>query len=156
MDIKTWAISLCVAALAGAIVQLLTPDTSLKKLMRFVTAAFFLSCLIAPVLTGLPEIAPAQGKAEQALWEAREGLRGVIDGQMEHSMLAQVRTLLEEKGVYAENISFSYNTADKNRISITQIDVVLSPSYLGREQELAEYLGGKTGAAAVLTFSDVS
>ncbi len=156
-DIKLWAISLCVAALAGAIMHILAPKTSLEKMMRLVIGVFFLSCIISPVLSKLPDIKLTfSGKADQSLTEVQERLLSTVDKQTESSMITQVESLLAQKGVTAENISFEYNTADKNRISISQIDVVISPDYADREAEIREYISGKTGIATILSISDVS
>ncbi len=156
-DIKVWAVSLCVAAIAGAIMHMLAPNTSLEKLMRLVIGVFFLSCIVSPVLTKLPDMTlTVSGKAEQRLAEVQDGLMSAVDNQMETGMVDQIGLLLNKKGVTPENISFEYNTADKNRISISQIDVVLSPDYAMRETEIRDYINDKTGIATVLTFSGAS
>ncbi len=156
-DIKVWAVSLCVAAIAGAIIHMLVPNTSLEKLMRLVIGVFFLSCIISPVLTRLPDMKlSVSGKAEQHLAEVQGDLTSAVDGQMQNGMETEVSLLLDKKGVTPENISFGYNTVDKNRISISQIDVVLSPEYAVRETEIREYISDKTGISTVLTFSGAS
>ncbi len=152
-----WAVSLCMAAIAGAIIHMLAPNTSLEKLMRLVIGVFFLSCIISPVLTKLPDLKlTVSTKAEQNLAEVQEGLLSAVDDQMQNTMETEVGLLLDKKGITPENISFGYNTVDKNRISISQIDVVLSPDYAVRETEIREYISDKTGIATVLTFSGAS
>ncbi len=155
-DLKLWAISLCAAALAGAIMHMIVPNTSLEKMMRLVIGVFFLSCIISPVLARLPDLdLGASGKAEQQVVQIQEGLLRTIDGQVDSQMKAVVRTLLMQKGIAPENISFEYNTADKNRISISQIDVMLSPEYTAHEAEIREYINGQTGITTILSFSEV-
>ncbi|MFA9380840.1 MAG: hypothetical protein ACERKO_07245 [Acetanaerobacterium sp.] len=154
-DIKVWAVSLCVAAIAGAIMHMLVPNTSLQKMMRLVIAAFFLSCLISPVLMRLPELeVTVSGDASDSLEQVQSGLLAAVDGQLDSHMKNQVEALLDEMGIDAENISFEYNTADKNRISISQIDVLLVPEYAVREAEIREYISGQTGFQTVVAFTD--
>lgn len=52
MDTVTkWAAALCVAAIGCTVMQMLAPKGGLGKIFKLITAAFFLCCLISPLLS---------------------------------------------------------------------------------------------------------
>ncbi|SDN35937.1 stage III sporulation protein AF [Acetanaerobacterium elongatum] len=153
-DIKIWAISLCVAAVAGGIMNLLIPNTSLEKIMKLVVAAFFLSCVISPVIMRFPEIRLTLTQDVKArVNEVQENLVSAVDGQVSAAVTERVKKLLKDIRVEAENISVRYNTADNTSISISQIDVVFKNKYASRKAEIKEYLSSKTGNQVNVYFS---
>ncbi len=156
-DLKVWAISLCVAAVAGGVMNLLIPNTSLEKIMKLVIAAFFLSCIISPVILHFPEIHLTLAQdAKEEMQQVQNSLTTTVDEQVSGAVSVKVDALLKEIGVGAENISIRYNTADNASISISQIDIVLPPGFISREAEIREYISQKTGNRVNITFAQLS
>ncbi len=154
-DIKVWAMSLCIAAIAGAVIHMLVPNSSLEKMMRLVIAAFFLSCMLSPVLLRIPDLeVTVTQDSQDALNDTRERLGKAVDDQMAAAMHLKVESLLQNKGIAAENISLEYNTVEKTRISISQIDLFLESEYTVQKGEIEDYISGQTGVATRVTIGD--
>ena len=49
--LRTWALTVAIAALAGGIVRLLTPKGSVEKAVRCVVAVFLLSAFLSPMFS---------------------------------------------------------------------------------------------------------
>ena len=50
-SITQWAAGLCVAAVGCTALQMLAPKGGLGKLFRLLIAAFFLCCMVSPLLS---------------------------------------------------------------------------------------------------------
>ena len=48
-QIKTWAFSVCLAVVCGAILNMLAPEGNLQKTFKCIISIFFLCVIIAPV-----------------------------------------------------------------------------------------------------------
>ena len=48
--IKAWAIALCAAAVGCSLLHMLAPKGGMGRLFKLIIAAFFLCCMIAPLM----------------------------------------------------------------------------------------------------------
>ena len=63
--IKAWAIALCAAAVGCSLLHMLAPKGGMGRLFKLIIAAFFLCCMIAPLMNlksmTLPELTAVLG-----------------------------------------------------------------------------------------------
>lgn len=68
--IREWGYSLCAAAIACGMIQVLIPNAGAGRVMRMTVSVFFLCCLFSPLVLRVPELAEipqstAQAKADE-------------------------------------------------------------------------------------------
>ena len=96
--IRQWAFGVCCAAVAAGLVQMLLPDSSLGKLGRTVTAAFFICSLAFPLFQAVPtltaELEPFPVEESQ---EVSRNLELLLDQRLQEQVQEALRTLTQEK-----------------------------------------------------------
>lgn len=146
-SIKAWAAALCIAAIVCAVLQMLAPREGTGKVFKLILSAFFLCCLIMPLLkagslTRL-DISSLPGEVQAEL----------LDDQVNQQLMRQVqttveqlaRTTLESSGVEAEKIEVKTDTSEEGSIYIQQVTVTLDkqskPKALAAREVLEKQLG---------------
>mgnify|MGYP006072661869 CR=1 FL=1 len=160
--IKSWAFSFCCASVAGALLSLLVPDSSLGKICRFSIRIFLLCCLILPVASfrqialELPEFQiDAQSSAQQLDQTlAQKILLDTADGLQQ-----RFGEMLTKQGLSYQKIEPIVNMGEDDSISISCIRI-WPPSDLGEDilqshyLQVLEQLERETGIAIELAVQD--
>ena len=136
--IREWATILALAALAGAMLELLAPSGAMEQMVRFVLGAFMICAVLTP-------LAGTGGAAEEELSEfqrqADEQALAIAAGNIKY-LAAEA---LEEEGVIPEKIEIFMDTSDKGSISFIRIIVCLSADDAEKKQDVAALLEEKLG-----------
>ncbi len=118
----------CLSAIATAIFKLLIPENKLKNQMTALAAGAFLLTVITAA-SGAEfdfslenETVYESEKFVQVNDEVNEALRRKICDDMSH----KVNNLLNEQGIYPEEIHIIVNISDLYSINITQVKLVLN------------------------------
>lgn len=128
--IKEWALSTCVAAVAGGIAYMILPPGNLQKVFKFTISLFFLCCLISPLFlwknlsldTMRLEIETETGQLTQQLTQGTdEQLLMAFSADLEE----KVRSALSGDGIEAKKIRINVNTDEEMNISISDIQITL-------------------------------
>ena len=153
--LKSWAFSFCCAAVAGAMLSLLAPDSSLGRVCRFSIRVFLLCCLLLPV-GRFGEIARTIPALELQNQAAAERISQVLSEQIAKdtasSIETQVGEILTEEGVPYQKIEAIVNTTKDGGISIDCIRI-LPPQDIREDspetlyQEALELVKAKTGVS---------
>lgn len=93
--VRQWAFSLCAAAMACAVIELLLPGISLAKMTRLALSVFFLCVLIQP-------LGPEAYRGEISLktghgMEQAEEYAAEISGRIGEELSGSVRSVVEEE-----------------------------------------------------------
>lgn len=142
--IYEWATVVCLAALTGALVELLTPSGKMEKMVRFVLGAFMICAILTPLTGTAAKITfdlsgnPASIQQDPAVFQKK------LDAQIGEAASQNVRDLaveyLEQEGIRTQKIEVLMDTSGKDSISINKLIV-----HLGTEQSI-----GKSKAKQVL------
>ncbi len=127
--IKQWALSLCVAAVAGAAAEMILPEGSLQKVFKITFSVFFLCCLFSPALAN---VKLDMSYSETALTET-ESLAGELESsvnrQITDSAAASVEKLaqkeLEAMGIFSAKTAADINIAEDGGILINRLQITL-------------------------------
>lgn len=87
---RQWAMAVCTAAVVGALLQMLFPDSGLGRQGRLVLPCLFLCVLLSPVTRGLNDVKLPDFTAEKPLDS------GGLAVRMQQQMVVQVNQKLEE------------------------------------------------------------
>lgn len=128
-SIKDWAICLCFAALSVAIVQMIMPSGPTEKTMKFVIGAFFISCIISPLLTqsdiGALKAEFMQISGEISTTRLQQEVDNQLEAQIEDRLKLLIRQSISQTGVKVDKIVIYMDRTEDNSISINTIDIVL-------------------------------
>ena len=117
-NVKTWAFTVCVAALVCTAVQMLVPKTGTGKVFRMVMAAAFLLCMIGPLADGISLQFPQfDGEINADTAELEDTLEQQLCRQIETA----VRQCCEEEGFSAEKVQAITDISSDGSIYMKQI-----------------------------------
>lgn len=141
--VQKWATVVCLATLAGAVVELLIPPGKLEQTVRFVLGAFLLCALLNPLLTTANGIRLDLQQDTRLSENQDTNFSQQVEEQMEQEMKRQleglIRQTLEEESLSANEIEIFMDTDDQDRILITRLTVHLSQELTaGKTKQLLE------------------
>ncbi len=141
--VQKWAAVVCLAALAGAVVEFLIPPGKLEQTVRFVLGAFLLCALLNPLLTAANGIRLDLQQNTELSDQQSTDFSQQVEEQMEQAMKRQleelVRQTLEEGSLSANEIEIFMDTDDQGRILITRLTVHVSQELTaGKTKRLLE------------------
>ena len=150
--IREWGYSLCAAAIACGMIQVLIPNAGAGRVMRMTVSVFFLCCLFSPLVLRVPELAEipqstAQAKADEIARRLAEGQEERAIGRAQEDLRREARDSLEEIGIFHSKIQITIHAVDKSRIEISELILVLQESDREREGEAVQRIKDLLGEA---------
>ena len=159
--IRQWAFGVCCAAVAAGLVQMLLPDSSLGKLGRTVTAAFFICSLAFPLFQAVPthtaELEPFPVEESQ---EVSRNLELLLDQRLQEQVQEALRTLtqekLEEMGIEGGDVRIDISTQQGAPLDQEDlaVEIALPEEYRFRHDELVQSLEYQLGIQVRLEYKD--
>jgi len=149
-DVKVWAFSICVAAVVGGIVTMVVPKGKMEKAVKVVVGIFFLSCVVMPLATRMPDIGEiyageAQGEIDRIYDQMQQVVTDQKKSQVEIYLKDSVTAILAERRIELENFSVSYTIGEDSSISISQVEVFLDSSYQQQSEAIGELIEEQIG-----------
>ena len=125
--VKEWAAALCVAAIGCALLQMLAPKEGMGRLFRILIAAFFLCCLVTPLLS----ICKISSLTVDWLPDEvqSEMLQEEVNNQLEEQINAALMRVAKEKlaayDIQVEKIAAITDTSETGSIYIERVVLYL-------------------------------
>lgn len=139
---QSWALAVCATMIGGALFSLLVPNNNLKRVVQFTLSLFFVSALVAPFLTELPDV--DFSFAEQVL-ASNDELEGVMETevikQAQSSLEQGLMVVFEQNGYKIEDITININSEEET----TQITVVIPQEEIQRIPQMEQLVQNETG-----------
>lgn len=156
-QVRNWAFSVCAAAIACGIAQMILPKSSMQKIFNVTSSVFFLCCLLSPVIfTPAALDIPSQEQIQQEITERAERLKNTADGQTNSMASETVRLMaqqtLEEMGITARKIYVNVHDDGENGISISECEVELDESLFKRHDEIRAALMDRLGVNVLIGY----
>lgn len=143
--IRQWAVSICITLVATAIFSMLIPKGNMEKVMKFMLSIFFISCLLAPFLGGMPQIDLAAEAAELTNYTAiNEQMQDQIRQLSEANLCRAIDEMLQQEGYQAKKVEAEVNILEDDSISITNITVTLEQTEEKNVQRVREFVEKQT------------
>jgi len=143
--LRTWALSVALAALAGGVVRLLAPKGAVEKSVRVVVAVFLLSAFLAPVVTRggatLDWVFP-QLQVPPANHALQHEMARQMQGAIEVELRNRMRHVLDTRGLDGQ-ITLGTSILSDGSIDIVLARVEIPPG--GNTTGLAAALRHETG-----------
>lgn len=140
--IRSAALSVCTAAVAGSLLYLVSPAGSMRRVYRVGVAAFFLCCIVSSV-AGVDfdfSSSALDGALDAGGYSSGETLsqalgQQVVD-QFERTIADTIRTELEQKEVYPQNIFVSAHVRNGGSIEMEHVTISLDTDYRGADADV--------------------
>lgn len=115
--VKQWVLTVVIAAAAGAIVLMLSPDGSVNKSVKTAVSLFLIVAMIMPFAKGIDfDFRDIISESEA---ESPE-LNDAVLEQMRAALQAEIEKILDENGIKVEEINIDMNIKD-NEIAVNSI-----------------------------------
>ncbi len=126
-SIRAWALALCAVAVACSLLHLIAPKNGMGKIFKMLLAAFFLCCLITPLLSlkDMLHLDIASLPDSVAAETLQERVNEQVLRQIDASLLRVTNSALKNYGVQAEKVEAKTDTSADGGICITQIVLYL-------------------------------
>ena len=128
-QLRTWALSLVMAALAGGLVWLLAPKGSVQKALRTLLAVFLLCAFLSPFFVRggvnldwiLPDV-----QASPALPALDDVVARQLQAAVEEEICRRIQAVLQARGI-AGQISLDTSILPDGSIEIVTAEVLVPP-----------------------------
>ncbi len=155
-QIQGWAAALCAVAVGCALLQMLAPPQGLGKVFRVLVAAFFLCCLVAPLLSfrslgrldlqGLPEEVEAE--------MLQERINDQIKRQIDSALLQIANQTLKNYGTQVEKVEALTDTSENGSICITKIVFYMDKPNLSYAVTVQQVMENRLGLPCLVQEAD--
>lgn len=153
-----WATVVCLAAVVGAMVELVTPSGRMEKMVRFVLGAFMICAIITPLTGTAFKITFDFSATSSQNQEAMDSFQQQLDQQTLQVAAGNIKALaqeaLQEEGITPQKIEVFMDTSDKDSISITNLMVSLDQSEEGSRVKARQILESKLGLPTEVTIDE--
>ncbi len=141
-DVKSWAFSICAAAICGGILNMILPEGSTQKIYKAVFCVFFLSVIIAPITEiKIPDFWEIEKSFEEAeSFEENEFAQSTAS-IIEDKIISDTKELLTQKGIIPKDILVKVNILKDGSIDINKFVLTLSEQYSGLSEEIYQKTG---------------
>ena len=146
--ITSWASIVCLSAVVGAMLQLLSPSGKMEKMVRFVFGAFMICALLTPFMGTMGKISfdlQVGSSTKEQITEFSQQ----VDDQISMAAAENIRSLVQEvltsQHATAQKIDVFMDTGDNSSISIIKIAITLDREEKSRANTLKKAVEEKLG-----------
>lgn len=150
-----WAAALCTAAIGCTALHMLAPKGGLGRLFKLLTAAFFLCCMVSPLLqlkniSSLSlDILPEEVSAEAL----QERVNAQFERQVTAALEETARQTLQKYGIELAKVEIKMDTDENGGIYITKIILYLdkqnADGAIAAKQAMEQRLGVEVDIAVL-------
>ena len=139
---QSWALAVCATMIGGALFSLLVPNNNLQRVVRFTLSLFFVSALVAPLLTDLPDF-------DISFTEYTLAANDELGDLIKDEVIEEAETALEEgltadfeqNGYKMEDIAIHINSEEET----TQITIVIPQDEQQQIPQMEQLVLNETG-----------
>lgn len=145
-SIKQWAMTICFAALAAGLANIIAPKGNLEKVYKFAVSLFFLCCVLVPLfnLKGISLNINMQSVSQQ-----NSNLQKTVDEQKLSETQSSVSALITEtckkKGVTPLSVTTKAAIDKSGNISISSAVIKLKKDNLVKKAEITTAVKDELG-----------
>lgn len=149
---QSWAVSVCFTVIAASVLQYISPNGAMERVMKLVLSAFVLYGILMPIIGLVSQLENSFNTyidAEQTMQTV--DLSNTVNKQIYTAASSGIQNIvtveLAKKSIKCENVEVIMDTNEDNSISITKVLVTVSGAAVSPEvleQQLDGVLGLKT------------
>lgn len=120
-ELKNWALALCTAAICGAVMNMLLPEGSEKRIFKTVLCVFLLCSMLSPLMSlNFSGIEESLYIDEHENGDITEDLLALSAKQTEKALEDKAKAVLKEKDIDFDNIFAQVNISEDGSINISR------------------------------------
>lgn len=154
--LKSWAVTVCLAALAAGMAGMIAPKGNLEKVYKFTLSLFFLCCVLTPLFQirnirlhlELPSTSSASGTAieETVMRQKRDTAKENID--------LLIQNTCERQGVKPLDVDTTVTMNKDGTVSLGDSEITVRKSDVARGSELEKTIRSELGISATIKAGD--
>ena len=117
--VNQWALTVAVAAVVGAIINMLSPKGSLGKSVRTAVSLFMLIAMLSPFVS---EIDFSDFLSFSAAQYNGNDISETVKDEMKASVETEIRRILSDCGINSADVSIDI-TVDKGTVTVGEIEI---------------------------------
>lgn len=149
--IRSWAFAVCAAAVCTAVMNMLLPQGSEKRIFKTVLSLFMLCSILSPILS--TDFSALSTEYEFGESRAQNDITGELlslsADEIKNAIIRDAEEVLAEKGVSAENISVEVNILSDGSINISRFSLRIRG---GNSEEIKQSIAQKTGLSPEIKY----
>ncbi len=151
-SVKSWAFSVCCAAIAGGIMNILLPKSNLQKIYKTIFCVFFLCVILLPVMR--------IKTPNENFFEFDSEYNGVFykneftdnsERFIENKIIESTEIFLRDNGIHCKDISAKVNISDDGSININKFTLTFEETV--NSEFIGEALKQKIGVKPEILIS---
>jgi stage III sporulation protein AF len=145
-SIKQWAMTICFAALAAGLANIIAPKGNLEKVYKFAVSLFFLCCVLVPLfnLKGI-----SLNMNLQSVTQQNSNLQKTVDEQklseIQSSVSALITEACQKKGVTPLSVTTKAVIDKSGNIAISSVVVKLKKENMVKKTEIVSAVKDELG-----------
>lgn len=141
--VKAWAISICMASLAGTVAHFLSPSGNIQRIFKVVISVFFITVMVYPVagLSGddIGDVIDGYTYYDSYV-DNTEQIADIVLKQSVAQIKSGVNDILQGLGIEKSEIKVNTDINAENSIVISKIEVVIEEEYRAKITEIYDEL----------------
>ena len=150
--VQQWTAGICLAVLAGSLLQHLMPEGAMRRMAELTAGAFFLCAVLVPLMRAAPDFSILLSLRPSTV---EEEFAGTVQRQQEQAIRDSVTSLiaaqLSQEGIPVQGIEVDVNMGEDGSIHMNQITVTLPAEYAGACFRASSILSSVLGLEAEVT-----
>ena len=144
--VKQWMITIIICSIVAVVVNILTPDSNVKKTMKIVVSTFLICAFVSPFISS-EKISFKDDLPEFSLYYSSLSLdiSETMISEAEHTAVEKISAILNENAIQYQEISVNAEVDDENAIYLESVKIVLDDVYKTKEKEITEKINAMFG-----------
>lgn len=156
--IQNWGYALCVAALVSCIIQIISPEGVMKKIINMVLSIFFICCLLSPILGNTEIHLLTQEISNDEANHIAQQIELNVTEQYYAIAEQNIKTIVTEKlaeiKVVPKEIKVCINKESDDSVSIDRIEIQLAEKDEEMHSYIRKYLMDYLGINILLEYAE--
>ena len=151
-SIKSWAFSVCCAAVIGTLLNMILPEGNLQRMFKCVFCVFFLCTVLTPLSKiEISDFFDKKNEITDFNFEETDGINQSTEKFLENKILSSVSETLSFEGISYEDIFIKINISDDGSIDINKFKLTIKNPE--EEQKAFKLICDRVGVEPEIIFS---
>lgn len=127
-SVKQWALGITICAVIGAVVSVLLPDGSIKKIARTAVSLFLLAALLSPFVSEIDTDELLGGLQSPGKVETQR-IRGGIAESTKAAVKEKIEQILVSAGINNSKVNIDITIDGENQMQIESVKITAPAEY---------------------------
>ena len=151
--IRSWAITLCFAALAAGMAGIIAPKGNMEKVFKFTVSLFFLCCILVPVfnLKHINLNIQIPDTSKKVTYNMQDEIKKQVSEESEKKIKDLVEDSFQKTGVEPRSITVDVDVSQDGSYQVKSIKAVIKHEYMKYKESLINTIKNDYGLDIEIT-----